>query len=74
MLFDLDGVLTTTRVVQRGVEAGRSTSSSPWDARHETSSEPFDYRRDYAGHVDGKARQDGVRYFLVLGGSSCPTG
>ena len=75
VLFDLDGVLTTTRVVHAA--AWKRTFDeflADWDARHETSSEPFDDHADYAAHVDGKARQDGVRDFLVSRGIELPDG
>ena len=75
VLFDLDGVLTTTRVLHAA--AWKRTFDeflADWDARHETSSDPFDDHADYAAHVDGKARQDGVRDFLVSRGIELPDG
>jgi alpha,alpha-trehalose phosphorylase len=75
VLFDLDGVLTTTRVLHAA--AWKRTFDeflADWDARHETSSEPFDDHADYAAHVDGKARQDGVRDFLASRGIELPEG
>ena len=70
-----DGVLTTTRVVHAA--AWKRTFDeflADWDARHETISEPFDDHADYAAHVDGKSRQDGVRDFLVSRGIELPDG
>jgi alpha,alpha-trehalose phosphorylase len=62
VLFDLDGVLTTTRAVHAA--AWKRTFDEflrAWDARQSTTSAPFDERSDYATYVDGKPRQDGVR-------------
>jgi alpha,alpha-trehalose phosphorylase len=75
VLFDLDGVLTTTRAVHAA--AWKHTFDkflSDWDARHGTVSAPFDDRTDYATYVDGKARQDGVRAFLAARGIELPEG
>ena len=75
VLFDLDGVLTTTRPSTRRRGSGRSTSSwrtgTPATARR---TEPFDDHADYAAHVDGKPRQDGVRDFLAARGIELPEG
>jgi phosphoglycolate phosphatase-like HAD superfamily hydrolase len=62
VLFDLDGVLTTTRTVHaaawmRTLDAFLRSG----DARHGTRTAVFDERADYAAHVDGKPRQEGVR-------------
>ncbi len=65
VLFDLDGVLTTTRTVHAA--AWKRTFDdflAQWDAAHGTTTAPFDDHADYAAHVDGKSRQDGVRDFL----------
>jgi alpha,alpha-trehalose phosphorylase len=75
VLFDLDGVLTTTRAVHAA--AWKRTFDeflSAWDSRHGTNSTPFDERADYAAHVDGKPRQDGVRDFLASRGIVLPEG
>ncbi|NIY62386.1 beta-phosphoglucomutase family hydrolase [Streptomyces malaysiensis] len=74
VLFDLDGVLTTTAALHEA--AWRSTFDTfldEWDATHGTSTARFD-AADYAGHVDGKARQDGVRDFLAARGITLPPG
>jgi alpha,alpha-trehalose phosphorylase len=75
VLFDLDGVLTTTRAVHAA--AWKNTFDeflSAWDARHGTTSTPFDERADYATYVDGKPRQEGVRDFLASRGIELPEG
>jgi alpha,alpha-trehalose phosphorylase len=65
VLFDLDGVLVTTRAMHAA--AWKRTFDEflgSWDARHGTKNAPFDERTDYAIYVDGKPRQAGVRDFL----------
>jgi alpha,alpha-trehalose phosphorylase len=55
VLFDLDGVLTSTAALH-----GRA-----WKAVFdELLIEPFDIERDYLTYVDGKPREDGVRDFM----------
>ena len=73
VLFDLDGVLTTTRTVHAA--AWKRTFDeflAEWDAAHGTTTPRFDDRSDYASHVDGKPRQDGVRDFLASRGIELP--
>jgi alpha,alpha-trehalose phosphorylase len=75
VLFDLDGVLTTTRTVH--VAAWKDTFDeflSAWDEQHGTSTTPFNNVDDYIAHVDGKPRQDGVRDFLASRGIRLPEG
>jgi alpha,alpha-trehalose phosphorylase len=75
VLFDLDGVLTTTRSVHAA--AWKDTFDeflTRWDAEHETSTVPFNEVDDYIAHVDGKPRQDGVRDFLASRGIDLPEG
>ncbi|MBO0835291.1 MAG: beta-phosphoglucomutase family hydrolase, partial [Actinobacteria bacterium] len=75
VLFDLDGVLTTTRSVH--ATAWRETMDEflrRWDAAHGTTTERFDDPSDYAAHVDGKPLQDGVRDFLASRGIELPEG
>ena len=75
VLFDLDGVLTTTRAVHAAAwKRAFDEFLEDWDARHGTSTEPFDDHADYAAYVDGKPRQDGVRDFLVSRGIELPEG
>jgi alpha,alpha-trehalose phosphorylase len=74
VLFDMDGVLTTTATLHTA--AWRSTFDmflDEWDATHGTSTARFEVT-DYAAHVDGKQRQDGVRDFLAARGISLPLG
>jgi len=75
VLFDLDGVLTSTAKIhsvcwktmfdeflnRRAAQAG-----NPF--------QPFDIRTDYKRYVDGKPRYDGVRSFLASRGISLPEG
>jgi alpha,alpha-trehalose phosphorylase len=75
VLFDLDGVLTTTRTVHAA--AWKQTFDeflADWDKRQGGKSAPFDDRDDYAAYVDGKPRQDGVRDFLASRGIELPEG
>src|SRR3712207_7666630 len=74
VLFDLDGVLTTTATLHEA--AWRSTFDTfldEWDAAHGTSTARFEIA-DYAAYVDGKPRQDGVRDFLETRGITLPSG
>jgi len=75
VLFDLDGVLTTTRAVHAA--AWRRTFDEflgGWDARHGTKTALFDERTDYATYADGKPLQAGVRDFLDSRGIELPEG
>ena len=75
VLFDLDGVLTTTRTVHAA--AWKRTFDEflgAWDAERGSTSAPFDERSDYAAYLDGKPRQDGVRDFLASRGIELPEG
>ncbi len=75
VLFDLDGVLTTTRTVHAA--AWKDTFDeflADWDAEHGTSTTPFNDVDDYVAYVDGKPRQDGVRDFLASRGIDLPEG
>ncbi|MGH2689347.1 MAG: HAD family hydrolase, partial [Actinomycetota bacterium] len=65
VLFDLDGVLTTTRRLH--IASWKQTFDEfleQWDAQHGTSTPRFYAAEDYPRHLDGKPRQDGVRDFL----------
>jgi len=55
VLFDLDGVLTSTTALHAA--CWKQTFDQVLD-------EPFDIARDYLAHVDGKPRYDGVRDLL----------
>jgi beta-phosphoglucomutase family hydrolase len=70
-LFDLDGVLTGTAALHR--EAWRATFDEFLKARDPAGFVPFT-DRDYAEHVDGRPRADGVREFLRSRGIVLPEG
>jgi alpha,alpha-trehalose phosphorylase len=75
VLFDLDGVLTTTRSMH--VAAWKRTFDDvlqQWAPEHDGRTAPFDEDTDYATYVDGKPRQDGVRDFLASRGIHLPDG
>jgi alpha,alpha-trehalose phosphorylase len=75
VLFDLDGVLTSTRTVHAAAwKRMFDQFLHSWDERHGSQSAPFDERSDYAAHVDGKARQEGVQDFLASRGIALPDG
>ena len=75
VLFDLDGVLTTTRAVHAAAwKSSFDEFLDTWDAQHGTKTAHFDESDDYANHVDGKPRQDGVRDFLASRGIELPEG
>jgi len=61
LLFDLDGVLTSTAVLHR----------KAWKQTFEDMGQPFS-EQDYLAHVDGKPRYDGVRSFLAARGLTPP--
>jgi alpha,alpha-trehalose phosphorylase len=67
VLFDLDGVLTSTAALHarcwKTVFDPRSPAFAGQGAG-ELLIEPFDIERDYLAHVDGKPRYDGVRDFM----------
>jgi alpha,alpha-trehalose phosphorylase len=75
VLFDLDGVLTTTRAVHAAAwKHSFDEFLAEWDAEHGTRTARFDDSADYANYVDGKPRQDGVRDFLASRGIVLPEG
>ncbi|MBP2182002.1 HAD family hydrolase [Amycolatopsis magusensis] len=61
-LFDLDGVLTGTAALHK--QAWKQTFDEFLRARDGADFRPFT-DRDYADHVDGRPRFDGVRQFLA---------
>ncbi|MBH0776977.1 HAD family hydrolase [Nocardia bovistercoris] len=61
VLFDLDGVLTSTAVLHR--RAWKQVFDRFLEARDGAGFRPFE-ERDYLEFVDGRPRQDGVREFL----------
>ena len=73
VLFDLDGVLTTTRTVHAAAwKRAFDEFLSRWDAEHGTTTPFFDTGPDYASYVDGMPRQEGVRAFLASRGIRLP--
>lgn len=61
LLFDLDGVLTSTAVLHR----------KAWRRTFENMGQPFS-EQDYLTYVDGRPRYDGVRSFLASRGLTPP--
>ena len=75
VLFDLDGVLTSTAKIH--ARCWKETFDSFLKARSERSGQPFrpfELDIDYKTYVDGKSRYDGVRSFLDSRGISLPQG
>jgi beta-phosphoglucomutase family hydrolase len=73
-LFDLDGVLTdTARVHAAAWTRTFDEYLAARAARTGTSFVPFE-EADYAAHVDGRPRADGVRAFLASRGIHLPEG
>jgi beta-phosphoglucomutase family hydrolase len=70
-LFDLDGVLTGTAALHR--EAWKQTFDAFLLERDGAGFRPFT-DADYAEHVDGRPRADGVREFLASRGITLPEG
>ncbi|AXB48115.1 HAD family hydrolase [Amycolatopsis albispora] len=70
-LFDLDGVLTGTAELHK--QAWKQTFDEFLRARDGAGFQPFT-DRDYADHVDGRPRFDGVREFLASRGITLPEG
>ena len=74
-LFDLDGVLTRTATVHAA--AWKEMFDGYLHERAARTGEefvPFDPGAEYAQHVDGKPRYDGVRSFLTARGIELPEG
>ncbi len=74
-LFDLDGVLTQTAKVHAA--AWKQMFDAFLLERSRRTGEPFrpfEIATDYAEHVDGKLRADGVRAFLASRGIPLPEG
>jgi beta-phosphoglucomutase family hydrolase len=74
-LFDLDGVLTQTAKVHAA--AWKEMFDTFLQERSRQTGEPFrpfEIATDYAQHVDGKLREDGVRSFLESRGITVPEG
>ncbi len=75
-LFDLDGVLTRTATVHAAAWKEMFDGYLRERAARRGKEEfvPFDPVADYARHVDGKPRYDGVRSFLAARGIELPEG
>ena len=77
-VFELDDVLVASGALHR--EAWARTLNELLSAHAETAygrtaePEPFDPNRDYAGHIEGLPRLDGVRAFLASRGIRLPEG
>jgi alpha,alpha-trehalose phosphorylase len=67
VLFDLDGVLTSTTALH--IACWKRTFDPLLEQWGQA---PFDPVREYAEHVDGKPRADGVRDFLRSRGAILP--
>lgn len=75
VLFDLDGVLTSTAEVHaRAWKEMFDDFLEDWARRSGDPEEPFDIERDYEQYVDGKPRLDGVRSFLASRDIHLPEG
>ncbi len=75
VLFDMDGVLTTT--ARMHALAWKRTFDGfldSWDADNGSVTPRFSVGEDYAATVDGKPRQDGVSDFLASRGIELPLG
>jgi beta-phosphoglucomutase family hydrolase len=74
-LFDLDGVLTQTAKVHAAAWK-EMFDTFLWERSRQTGEpfQPFEIATDYAEHVDGKLREDGVRSFLASRGITLPEG
>ena len=75
VLFDLDGVLTSTASLHARCWK-RVFDEVLAEHRRKTGQRqaPFDPHRDYLAHVDGRTRADGVRDFLAARGIVLPEG
>lgn len=74
-LFDLDGVLTRTAEIHAAAWKRMFDSFlREWVGGTGSAHEPFDPVGDYAAHVDGRPRADGVRAFLASRGIRLPEG
>jgi beta-phosphoglucomutase family hydrolase len=75
VLFDLDGVVTTTAGLHA---AAWKATFDPFLARRAAATGtpfvPFDLVEDYARYVDGRPRPDGIRTFLRSRGIALPEG
>jgi alpha,alpha-trehalose phosphorylase len=75
VLFDMDGVLTTTaRLHSAAWQRTFDEFLERWDESHGTVTPRFSPAEDYLRYVDGKPRYDGVRDFLASRNIVLPDG
>jgi alpha,alpha-trehalose phosphorylase len=75
VLFDLDGVLTSTASLHSACWTQTFDGFlERWARRTGTTQPPFDPATDYVHYVDGKTRDSGVRDFLASRSISLPEG
>jgi alpha,alpha-trehalose phosphorylase len=75
VLFDLDGVLTSTTALHaRCWKATLDAALADWTRLTGSAQRSFDIVRDYVVHLDGRPRHDGVRAFLRARGIDAPEG
>jgi beta-phosphoglucomutase family hydrolase len=75
VLFDLDGVLTSTAKIHASCwKTMFDDFLARWARQRNEPARPFDIAADYKLHVDGKPRYDGVRSFLASRAISLPEG
>lgn len=75
VLFDLDGVLTTTARMHAG--AWKRTFDEfldAWDTKNDSETARFSVAEDYPESMDGKPRHEGVRAFLASRDIDLPLG
>lgn len=79
VLFDLDGVLTSTAAIhaeawKRMFDAYLTMQATAAGANNADRFKPFDIEMDYKKYVDGKPRYEGVKSFLASRGITLPQG
>jgi beta-phosphoglucomutase family hydrolase len=72
VLFDLDGVLTSTAAIH--AEAWKEMFDAFLRKAEGARFRPFDLEHDYKTYVDGKPRYEGVQSFLAARGIELPLG
>ena len=75
VLFDLDGVITTTEKIHSA--CWKKTFDEflrAWASKKGEDFAPFNEKDDYLEHVDGKPRYEGVRSFLLSRAIELPEG
>lgn len=75
VIFDLDGVLSdTTHIHAMAWKTVFDDFLQGWSIQQGVPYQPFDAEAEYLAHVDGRAREDGVRQFLAARGIHIPEG